>query len=226
MTEIKFLFLEQLPQTKRQRRIKASRWKRFDWGSSYSSEALSWIEFKEELCSQEAQLADCTKWVWHEEFSHSEQKPGINNFDRKFPHKNVHLFKWKFVQWFHCFLFMSLLGIELKSIYNAIWYLTHPALNWASPLIYHNRGVSSHFYHCVFPLARKQGSNIHLPPQCKECFKFILQFILLQYIIKFKMALLATNIKHFNPVKTSLKWFACPCWPPSLLLLVGLVWFD
>lgn len=104
MTEIMFLFLEQLPQTKPRRRIKASRWNRFDWGSSYSSEALSWIEFKEELRSQEAQLADCTKWVWHEEFSHSEQKPGINNFDGKFPHQNVHLFKLKFVQWFHCFI--------------------------------------------------------------------------------------------------------------------------
>lgn len=69
--KLSFFFLVQLPQTKPWRRIKAN----------CSSEALNWIEFKEELHSQELQLTDCTKWVWHEEFSHSEQKPGINNFD-------------------------------------------------------------------------------------------------------------------------------------------------
>lgn len=85
MTEMAFLFLVQLPQSKPRRRIKASRWNRFDRVSNDSSEALSWIEFKEELRSQEVELADCTKWVWHEEFSHSEQKPGINNFGLEIP---------------------------------------------------------------------------------------------------------------------------------------------
>lgn len=67
------------------------------------------------------------KWSWPIVLSEYDMKSFLTAnknlvliiLDRKFPHRNVHLFELK---WFHCFIHVPL-GVQLKSIYNAIRYL-------------------------------------------------------------------------------------------------------